>query len=151
MNAPVQKLSAPHSPFVKRVLPFLAIAAVSVGSYWSNRQKPHALEMSVATCVIGLIVMWLIIRRGFWRVADTVEDHGDRLVVTRWKTRAEIAIANMREIQRRPGLNGSYVTILLNKPSALGAEIKFLAPGRNTTRDIEERLDSLARRIASRS
>lgn len=149
MNGQVRKLSAPHSTFVKRVLPFVAVAAASAGSYWSSRDKPNALEMTVVVCVVGLIIMWIVLRRGFWRMVDTVEDHGDRLVVTRWKTKAEIPLANVREMGRRHGLNGSYVTILLGAPSALGSEITFLAPSERTMRDIEEKLDSLARRVAS--
>jgi hypothetical protein len=145
----VQKLSAPHLTFVKRVLPFVAMAAVSAGSYWSSRDKQYALGLTVLWAVVGSIILWVILRRGFWRMADTVEDHGDRLVITRWRTKVEIPIANVRELRRQPTLNGSNVTIVLNAPSALGAEITFLAPGRRTLRDIEEKLDNLSRRVAS--
>ena len=145
----MQKLSAPHSTFVKRVLPFVAMAAVSAGSYWSSRDNRYAIELTALVGVFGLITMWVILRRGFWRMADTVEDHGDRLVITRWRTKVEIPIANVHEIRRQPTLNGSNVTIVLNAPSALGSQIAFLAPGRRTLRDIEEKLDSLARRLAS--
>lgn len=144
-----RKLSAPHSTFVKRVLPFAAVAVVSVCSYLSSRDKPHALEMTAAVGIIGMLIMWVMVRRGFWRIADTVEDHGERLVVTRWKTTVEIPIADVREVRRQPGLNGSYVTILLKAPCALGSEITFLAPGRRTMRDIEEQLDALSRRVAA--
>jgi hypothetical protein len=150
MKAQVQKLSAPHSTFVKRVLPFVTVVAVSAWSYQSSRDKPHALEMTVLVGIVGLIIMWIVLRRGFWRMADTVEDHGDRLVITRWRTRVEIPLENVRELRRRPGLNGSYVTILLTAPSALGSQITFLAPGRRTLREIEEKLDDLSRRVTSR-
>jgi hypothetical protein len=146
----MQKLSAPHSAFVKRVLPFVAVLAVSAWSYQSNREQPNALVLTLIVGVVGLLLMGLALRRGFWRIADTVEDHGDRLVITRWKTRAEIPIANVREIRRRRGLNGSYVTLFLNSPSALGSEITFLAPGSRTMREIEDRLDDLWRRVTSR-
>lgn len=145
----VQKLSAPHSTLVKRVLPFIAVAAVSAWSYQSSRDQPNALVITAIVCVVGMILMWVMLRRGFWRMADTVEDHDDRLVVTRWRTKVEIPIANVKEVRRQPGLNGSYVTVLLNTPSALGSEITFLAPGRRTLRDIEQKLDSLARRVAA--
>jgi hypothetical protein len=146
----VQKLSAPHSAFVKRVLPFVTVVAASAWSYQSSRDKPNALEMTLLVGIVGLIILWVVLRRGFWRMADTVEDHGDRLVITRWRTRAEIPLENVRELRRRPGLNGSYVTIRLTAPCALGSEITFLAPGRRTLREIEEKLDDLSRRIASR-
>lgn len=149
MQAQAQTISAPHSAFVKRVLPFVALAAASAGSYWSSRANENALGLTVLVGIIGSIIMWVLLRRGFWRLADTVEDHGDRLVITRWKTRIEIPIANAKKILRERRLNGSYVTILLNAPSALGSEIAFLAPGRRTLRDIEDRLDSLSRRVAT--
>ena len=146
----VQKLSAPHSTFVKRVLPFVVVLAVSAWSYQSSRDTPNALAITLIVVGVGLILMWVALSRGFWRIADTVEDHGDRLVITRWKTRVEIPIANVREIKRRPGLNGSYVTLLLNTPSALGAEITFLAPGIRTMREIDDKLDDLWRRVTGR-
>ena len=145
----MQKLSVPHSTLVKRVLPFVAVAAASLWSYQSSRDHPNALVITAIVCVVGMLIMWVMLRRGFWRMADTVEDHDDRLIVTRWTTRIEIPIANIREVRRRPGLNGSYVTLLLGAPSALGPEITFLAPGRRTLRDIEDHLDSLARRVAA--
>lgn len=149
MAAPGQRISAPHSTFVKRALPFVAIAAVSAGSYWSSRDNPYALELTVLWAVVGSLILWVVLRRGLWRTADTVEDQGDRLVVTRWRTKVEIPLANVRELRRQPTLNGSNVTIFLSAPSALGSEITFLAPNRRTMRDIEEKLDDLWRRVAA--
>lgn len=134
---------------MKRVLPFIAVAAASAWSYQSSRDHPNALVITAIVCVVGMILMGVMLRRGFWRMADTVEDLDDRLVVTRWRTRIEIPIANIKAIRRQRGLNGSYVTVLLNTPSALGSEITFLAPSWRTLRDIEERLDSLAQRVAT--
>lgn len=144
----MQKISAPHLTFVKRVLPFLALTAVSASTYWSHRDQQYSLAIAVGCFVVGSLVMWLILRRGFWRLADTVEDHGDKLVITRWRTRIEVPIADVKQLRRERTLNGStVVTIFLSVPSALGSEIVFLAPGRRTMRDIDEKLDSLARRV----
>ena len=144
----MQKLSAPHLTFVKRVLPFLALAAVSASTYWSNRDQQYTLAIAAGCFVVGAFAMWVILRRGFWRMADSVEDHGDKLVITRWRTRIEVPIANVKRLRRERTLNGSTVTIFLSTPSELGSEIAFLAPGRRTMRDIEEKLDALARRVA---
>ena len=132
------------------MLPFVALLAVSAGSYWSSREQTYAIELTLFWLVAGSIILWLLLRRGFWRMADTVEDHGDRLVITRWRTKVEVPIASVREIRRERTANGSNVTIVLAAPGALGSEIKFLAPGRRTVRDIEEKLDSLSRRVAAR-
>lgn len=149
MKAQAQRISAPHSTFVKRVLPFVAMAAVSAGSYWSSRYNQHALETTVAVGVVGSIILWVLLRRGFWRMADTVEDHGDQLAITRWRTKVEVPIANVRELRRQPTGRGSQVTILLKAPCPLGSEITFLAPDRRTMPDIEDKLDALWRRVGS--
>ena len=147
----ITRLSAPHSPFVKRVLPFLTVVAVSAWTYQSTRHQPYALEMTAAMGAIGLIILWVILKRDFWRMADIVEDHGDRLVVTRWRTRVEIPLANVKKVVRVPTVRGGTVTLELKTPSALGSEIAFLVPDWRTMRDIDEKLSSLERRVAGRS
>jgi hypothetical protein len=144
----VQKISAPHSTLVKRVLPFATMAAVSAWTYASHRGEQYALELALLWLVVGSIALWILLRRGFWRLADIVEDQGDRLIITRWKTRIELPIANVKGLRRRPALSGSNVTLILSAPSELGSEISFLAPGRRTMRDIEDKLESLASRVA---
>jgi len=143
----VQKISAPHSTLVKRVLPFATVAAVSAWTYSSNRGEQYALELALLWFVVGSIALWLLLRRSFWRLADTVEDQGDRLIITRWKTRIEVPIANVKGLRRRPALSGSNVTLLLSAPSELGSEISFLAPSWRTMRDIDDKLESLAKRV----
>jgi hypothetical protein len=143
----VQRISASHSTFVKRVLPFATIAAASAWTYSSHRGEQYALELALLWFVVGSIILWVVLRRGFWRLADTVEDQGDRLIITRWKTRIEVPIENVKGLRRTRALTGSNVTLFLSAPSALGSEISFLAPGRRTMRDIEDKLDALARRV----
>jgi hypothetical protein len=146
----VQKISAPHSTFVKRLLPFATIAAASAWTYSSHRGEQYALELALLWFVVGSIALWLLLRRGFWHLADTVEDQGDRLIITRWKTRIEVPIANVKALRRKPALSGSNVTLILSAPSALGSEISFLAPSWRTMRDIDDKLESLAKRVAKR-
>ena len=144
----MQKLSAPHSTLVKRVLPFATMAAASAWTYSAHRHEEYALELALLWFVVGSIALWILLRRGFWRLADTVEDQGDKLVITRWKTRVEVPIEHVKSLRRKPALSGSNVTLFLRTPSALGSEISFLAPGWRTMRDIDEKLEALARRIS---
>ena len=148
--AVVQKISAPHSTLVKRVLPFATMVAASAWTYSSHRGEQYALELALLWLVLGSIALWFLLRRGFWRLADVVEDQGDRLIITRWRTRIEVPIANVKGLRRKPALNGSNVTLILSAPSQLGSEISFLAPGRRTMRDIEDKLESLASRVTKR-
>jgi hypothetical protein len=145
----MQTISATHSAFVKRVLPFVVVVGASAWSYWSKRNLPNALVLAISSGVLFTIIMLVILRRGFWRMADIVEDYGDRLVITRWRTKVEIPISHVREVRREPQLRGSEVTLILNEPSALGSEVTFLAPDRRTSPGIEERLDALSRRAGS--
>ena len=143
----VERISTSHSTFVKRVLPFATIAAASAWTYSSHRGEQYALELALLWFVVGSLVLWILLRRGFWLLADTVEDQGDKLIITRWKTRIEVPISNVKTLRRRPAFGGSNVTLFLSAPSALGSEISFLAPGRRTMRDIDEKLEGLARRV----
>ena len=144
----MQKISAPHSTLVKRVLPFATMAAAAAWTYSSHRGEQYALELALLWFVVGSIALWVLLRQGFWRLADTVEDQGDKLVITRWKTRIEVPIENVKALRRKPAFSGSNVTLFLRAPSALGSEISFLAPGWRTMRDIDEKLEALARRIS---
>jgi hypothetical protein len=148
-NGIMQTISAAHSTFVKRVLPFVVVGGACAWVYWSRRDQPQSLEIGLFWLVISTVIMAVALRRSLWRMADTVEDYGDRLVITRWKTRVEIPIWNVREIKRERQLVGSEVTILLDGPSALGSEVTFLAPDKRKSPGIDEALEALARRVAS--
>ena len=80
-------------------------------------------------------------------MADTVEDRGNSLVVTRWRTQATIPLSMIRELRRERKLVGSEVTLFLNQPCTLGSEVHFLAPDKRKVPDIDETLDALASRI----
>ena len=144
----VERISTSHSTFVKRVLPFATMAAASAWTYSSHRGEQYALELALLWFVVGSLVLWVLLRRSFWRLADTVEDQGDKLIITRWKTRIEVPISNVKGLRRKPAFSGSNVTLFLSAPSALGSEISFLAPGWRAMRDIDEKLEALARRIS---
>lgn len=144
-------LSATHSTFVKRVLPFVVVAGACAWVYWSKRNEADSLFWSLFTLAIGTLIMFFTLRKGFWRMADTVEDHGNHLVVTRWRTTIEIPLSHVREIMRLPKLVGSEVIIILQSPCALGSEICFLAPDKRKVPEIDQVLDALSRRVASQS
>ena len=55
----MQKISASHSTFVKRVLPFATIAAASAWTYSAHRHEQYALELALLWFVVGSIALWL--------------------------------------------------------------------------------------------
>jgi hypothetical protein len=143
-------LSAPHSEFVKRVLPF----AVAVGAWgwvcWPRRNDgAESLIIALVLLVALILIVLGTLRKGFWRMADTVEDRGDRLVVRRWKTTIEIPLTHVQEVLRVPTLAGSEVIVVLHAPCELGSEISFLASSNRKQPGIDDALESLSRRVAS--
>ena len=97
--------------------------------------------------VLLTIILVVVLRTGFWRMADTVEDCGDSLVVTRGRTKVTVPLSGVRDVRRVPQLVGSEVTLTLERPCALGSDIRFLAPDKRKVPDIDETLDELARRV----
>lgn len=149
----VRIISAPHSMFVKRPLPFLALAAAGVWAYWSDRDRVST-ESLVTFARIGVFSAGLLtffLRRDFWRKADIVEDWGDHLIVTRWRTKISVPLSNVREVLREPRHVGSVITLILDRPGPFVSDIQFYAPDKRKTPTVDEMLDDLARRAASRA
>jgi len=145
-------LSASHSGFVKRVLPFLAIAGACGWSYWFGTRdgQSEATWTYVAIAVVLAVVMVVVLRRGLWSMADSVEDSGDALHIRRWRTIQSIPIVDVKSIEREPSLVGSVVTLHLSRPSAFGSAIRFYAPDARKVPNIINDLESLAIRVRSK-
>lgn len=147
----MRTISARHSTFIKRVLPFLVVAGASAWATWRTHGTPmESVGAAAIGTVVVTIVMVVILRRGFWRMADIVEDDGDSLRVTRWRTRITIPLSNVREVQRVPLLRGSEVTLTLKQPCLFGLNIRFLAPDKRRVPDIDIMLEALTRRVQAR-
>lgn len=134
---------------MKRVFPFIVVAGACAWSYWGKRHLPNSLEIGVITAVIGTVIMVVVLKRGLWRMADIVEDHGDRLKVSRWRTNIEIPLPQVTGVRRTRRLTGSEVTLVLSTPSALGLEVSFLAPDERRVPGIEKTLDELSQRAVA--
>jgi hypothetical protein len=148
----LRTLSEKHSPFIKRVLPFLVIAAAVGWTFWPDgHEKPEDYILAGGILLLASAIVYWILRKGIWRMADTVEDYGDALVVSRWKTRITLHLSDVRELRRERKLVGSEVTLVLSKPGPLGAEISFLAPDSRNVPDIDTTLETLAARISAKT
>lgn len=142
-------LSAKHSVFIKWVLPVLAFLFACAWAQWSNSRKTHPATIGESLAAIGLlgIVFVVVLRRDLWSMADTVEDRGDRLVVTRRRKRVDVPICNVSSVDRIPRLVGEQVTLRLKQPCELGSEIVFLSPVPRRPSTIDSDLESLANRV----
>jgi hypothetical protein len=147
---PMQILSTPHSTFVTRVLPFMLVAGVCGWVYWPKRDEGmESLVIALFVFVIVNLLMCRELRKRLWRKADIVEDRGDRLVITRWKTTVEIPLSQVQEIMRVPMLGSMEVIIILKTPCEFGSEIAFYPPHKRKVPEIDHALDGLSRRVAS--
>jgi hypothetical protein len=146
----MQILSAPPWTFVKRVLPFIVLLGACAWVYWPKRNEgTEPLIISLIVLAAGTLIMIHTLRKGSWRMADTVEDRGDRLVVTRWRTTVEIPLSQVQEIMQVPMHGGIEVIIILKTPCAFGSEIAFFTPDKRKVPEIEYALDSLSKRVSS--
>ncbi|MCP5146249.1 MAG: hypothetical protein H6978_15680 [Gammaproteobacteria bacterium] len=146
----MQVLSTPHSTFVTRALPFIVVAGACGWTYWPRRSEgAESLVIVLIVFVIANLIMYRLLRKGLWLKADIVEDRGDRLKITRWKTTIEVPLHQVQEIMRVPTLRGMEVILILKTPCALGSEIAFYPPHKRSTPEIEHVLDGLSRRVNS--
>lgn len=147
------QLSAKHSSFVKRILPFAAIALVTAWTYWSDVRhgKPASLMTAAAIAIFLGVIVTLLLRRGLWKLADIVEDHGGEIRVTRWRRTIQLPLRNISRVRLEPGTVGQVVTLELVHPSALGPEIAFFAPSSKKVPTIDHDLQSLVMRVATQS
>jgi hypothetical protein len=146
----MQILSTPYSMFVTRVLPFMVVAGVCGWVYWPKRHEgAESLAIALIVFVIANLLMYRELRKGPWRKADVVEDRGDRLLITRWKTAVEVPLSQVEEIMRVQSLGSMEVIIILKTPCAFGPEIAFYPPHKRKVPGIERALDGLSRRVSS--
>lgn len=145
-------LSAPHSTFAKRVLPFVVMFGACAWQYWPRRNEGiEPLIVSSVVLAMGVLIVFHVFRKGLWRTADIVEDRSDRLVITRWRTTVEIPLSQVQEIMQVPALGGTEVIIILKTPCAFGSEIAFFPPNKRKDPEIEHALEMLSRRVSERT
>jgi hypothetical protein len=147
------ELSARHSPFVKRVFPFVVVLLATVWAYWSHvrADKPVSVLTVGFTLIVLSIIMVLVLRRGLWRYADTVLDLGDQIRVTRWRHTVQLFLQDISGVRIEPGTVGHFVTLHLARPCVLGSEITFFGAPSRKVPTIDSDLQSLVNRVATRS
>jgi hypothetical protein len=147
------ELSAKHSPFVKRVFPFVVVLLVTVWTYWSRllASKPVSLLTVGFTLIALSTILVFVLRRGLWSRADTVQDLGDWIRVTRWRHTVQLLLQDISRVRIEPGTVGHIVTLELARPCALGSEITFFAASSRRMPTIDSDLQSLVNRVATRN
>jgi hypothetical protein len=95
------ELSAKHSPFVKRLLPFVVVLLVTVWTYWSRllASKPVSLLTVGFTLIALSTILVFVLRRVLWSRADTVQDLGDQIRVTRWRHTVQLLLQDISRVR----------------------------------------------------
>ena len=121
------RLSSRRALIVKWVTPAVITAGtLSFAAHEWTRQRQAALFL-VITLVIAAGV-FIIVRRSAGRLADTVLDGGDHIVVMRNGLVERIALSEIVEVSLLDGLIGPPVIVLrLATPHRIGSEV-VLAP-----------------------
>jgi len=99
--------------------------------------------------LVGSIILYWQLRKSLWRKAEIVEDHGDRLVVTRYRTTIEVPLSQVQEVLKIRASVGTEVVVVLKAPCLFGSEISFYPPSKRRVPDIEDALDKLTRRVSA--
>jgi hypothetical protein len=141
-------LSAKHSVFAKWVLPIPTFLIICGWALWSNSRRTHPASIGQYLVAIGIfgIAFGVLLRRGLWSTADTVEDHGDRLAITMRRKQVYVPISNILSVDRMPQLVGEQITLHLKRPCDLGSRIVFMSPASRSSPTIEGDLESLVNR-----
>ena len=147
-------LSAAHSGFGKRVLPFLASAVACGGAYWYSIQKqgspPPLLEFTVIV-MFTTVVLVRLLRRELWSMMDTVEYSGDAIALKRWKKSEIVSLTAVKSVRWEPYFVGFIVTLELSRRTEFGSEVRFFAPDVRKAPDIVRELEALPARVQSTS
>ena len=120
------RISSRQTFFLKRILPILWIAIISVPvvsmAVMGNLSKT---PMLVAAPVLLLIVGFVVYRNLVWDLADEVYDGGDYLLVKARGREERIPLSNIMNVSATTMVNPPRVTLRLVKEGALGKEVSF--------------------------
>jgi hypothetical protein len=144
-------LSASHSGFAKRVLPFLLVAGACGWTYWSKAHEGKSAPLWTLILTAGFLgaVMVFYLRRGVWSMLDSVDYSGDTITLSRWTMSETIPLAQLKSVSWEPYIVGSIVTLDLNRPGAFGIQVCFYPPDARRVPNITRDLEDFAARVRS--
>lgn len=159
MKPGARRISSRGTFYYKRILPFIFVAvlacAVLVTVYASTRAgKPVPLPALLFPVAMGGLI-WLVLRRVVFDLADEVLDEGDALLVRFGRETERIPLGQIINLSYTPLMNPARVTLTLRQPGRFGREVSFASKrplfagllGRNPLVDeLIERVDAARRR-----
>jgi len=120
------RISSQRTFFMKRIFPliFVAIMLVPVGLFFGVQRNPPPVQILILP-VLMLPVLYVIMRKLVWDLADEVYDGGDYLLVKYGDQEERIPLANIMNVSATLMVNPPRVTLRLVKPGRFGKEVTF--------------------------
>ena len=152
----MKRISSGRTFFLKRIFPFLfiGIAATPVLIALSaGKDVPPPVYLPPLVLVP---VLYIVMRKLVWDLADEVYDGGDYLLVKRGDEEERVPLSNVMNVSSSTMVNPPRITLRLAKPGKFGEEVVFspvvsfslIRSGRNPiAEDLIVRMDKARRSI----
>jgi hypothetical protein len=121
----VKRISSKQTAFMKKVLPFLLVAAALVPAVALHAEGRTIPLGAFAPAILIAIVLAFIFPRLVWGLADEVYDGGDYLLVKRGRLEDRIALADIMNVSVTMMVNPPRITLRLVRPGKFGDEVSF--------------------------
>jgi len=123
----MRQLSSKSTFFTKRIFPAIWLGFVAIFGITSVLSGAVSKDPMFVVVPVFMAVAGLIFFRGLlWKLADSVSDHGDYLVVRRGGVEAKVPLANVMNVSASSFSNPKTISLRLIQPSTLGQEISFI-------------------------
>jgi len=152
-------ISSRRTFFLKRIFPFLfiAIAAMPVVAVLiAGKDVPPAAYLPP---VVLVPVLYIVMRKLVWDLADEVYDAGDYLLVKKGGEEERVQLSNVMNVSSSVMINPPRITLRLAKPGKFGHEVVFspvvsfsiIRSGRNSiAEDLIVRMDKARRGLKAK-
>ena len=109
---------------MKRIFPFIFLAVMAIPLAIGVIVKPIQPQLFIMPLVM-LPVLFIIMRKLVWDLADEVYDGGDYLLVKNGGKEERIALSNIMNVSVTLMVNPPRITLRLATPGRFGKEISF--------------------------
>jgi hypothetical protein len=124
----MKAISWRRTAFLKRVFPVLWFG--SLGAFVAFAAATGAAMKDPLLAVVPLAIMALgfVLMKGLvWIAVDEVLDLGDALLVRKGRREQRVPLAHIRQVVVATNMNPPRITLRLEKPGELGADIVFFS------------------------
>jgi hypothetical protein len=119
------RISSGRTFFMKKVFPFLFLAIMAVPVMIGFNVPGHLPLPVFIVPLVMLPVLFVIMRKLVWDLADEVYDGGDYLLVKSGDKEERIPLSNIMNVSSTLMVNPPRITLRLVAPGRFGKEVSF--------------------------